>query len=194
MPAGEAPVIWQPDWLAEVVTLVPAHRPAEAILRFDPPAWRGVVATLVAEDGAHVVLRGARGVCRLWLPGGLPPPGTPLVALVDLDPYAAERAAAVLRFWRIVRPWRPAAPYRRAVVPDGEIIGHILTLRALDGSLAGASYRAIAEALFGAERVAREPWKTSSVRAQVIRLVAKGRRLMRGGYRDLLKPPKRRFR
>lgn len=174
---------------------MPAHRPAEAILRFDPPAWLGVAFTLVAEDGAHVVLRGSRGTSRLWLPGGLPQPGTPLTALVDLDPYAAERAMAALRFWRTARPWRPVAPgQRRAAAPDGEIIAHILTLRALDGSLAGASYRAIAEVLFGAERVAREPWKTSSLRAQMIRLVVKGRRLMRGGYRDLLKPPKRRFR
>jgi hypothetical protein len=58
--------------------------------------------------------------------------------------------------------------------------------------LAGASYRTIAEVLFGADRVAAEPWKTSSLRGQVLRLVAEGRRLMRGRYRQLLRPPKRR--
>jgi hypothetical protein len=39
--------------------------------------------------------------------------------------------------------------------------------------------------------VAAEPWHTSSLRGRVIRLAAYGRRLMVGGYRDLLKPRKR---
>lgn len=59
-------------------------------------------------------------------------------------------------------------------------------LRALDGHLAKASYRAIAQQLFGHERLNREPWKTSSLRAMTIRLVRGGIGLMRGGYRKLL--------
>jgi hypothetical protein len=39
-------------------------------------------------------------------------------------------------------------------------------LRALDGHLDQASYREIADALFGAEAVARYAWKTSSIRGQ----------------------------
>ena len=68
----------------------------------------------------------------------------------------------------------------------------IAVLRALDGWLAGASYRALAEGLLGPEALTPSAWKTSSVRGQVIRLIATGRRLMNGGYRDLLKPPRRR--
>ncbi|MCQ4189416.1 DUF2285 domain-containing protein [Methylocystis sp. NLS-7] len=58
-------------------------------------------------------------------------------------------------------------------------------LRALDGHLANASYRDIAQQLFGQERLTREPWKTSSLRAMTIRLVKGGIALMRGGYRKL---------
>ena len=62
-----------------------------------------------------------------------------------------------------------------------------MMLRALDGHLAGASYREIAEHLFERERIEREPWKISSLRAVTIRLVAGGVALMRGGYRKLLR-------
>jgi hypothetical protein len=59
-------------------------------------------------------------------------------------------------------------------------------LRALDGHLAKASYREIAEALFGAHRLQHEAWKTSSLRDRTIRLVRGGVALMRTGYRKLL--------
>ncbi len=54
--------------------------------------------------------------------------------------------------------------------------------------LAGASYRAIAEALFGSGRLTSEPWKTSSLRDTVIRLARTGLAMTRGGYRNLLGP------
>lgn len=59
-------------------------------------------------------------------------------------------------------------------------------LRTLDGRRDGASYRAIATAFFGARRVADEPWKTSSLKAQIARLTAHGRMLIDHGYRRLL--------
>lgn len=60
-------------------------------------------------------------------------------------------------------------------------------LRAVDARRDGASYRAIATAFFGVERVADEPWKTSSVKAQIARLAAHGRMLVDHGYRMLLR-------
>ena len=152
-------------------------------------AWPGRADLLLAEDGAHLLLRTGQATHRLWLPEGLPVPGTPLTVRLDLDAHAAERAAAALRFWRAVT--RPLFHQSAAQPLDRETIRRILTLRALDGALAGASYRTIAEVLFGTERVAAEPWKTSSLRGRVLRLVAEGRRLMEGGYREFLKPVKR---
>ena len=63
----------------------------------------------------------------------------------------------------------------------------MFVLRALDGWLAGASYREIAIALFGAQRVAAD-W-TDPRRYMldgVRRAVSRGRQLMTGGYRQLL--------
>ncbi|WP_288142816.1 DUF2285 domain-containing protein [Mesorhizobium sp.] len=55
-------------------------------------------------------------------------------------------------------------------------------LRALDGSLAGASHREIAEALIGEGRVR----PTGRMRDRIRRAVSRGRTLMNGGYRDFL--------
>jgi hypothetical protein len=171
-----------------MVTLVPAGTGGDTPLRFDPLAWPGRTDTLIAGDGAHLLLRTCHGTHRLWLPEGLPAIGTPLSLRLDLDPYATERAAAALRFWRAVT----LPPSRRTTPPPKrDFVRRTLTLRALDGALAGASYRTIADVLFGTERVGAEPWKTSSLRGQVLRLVAEGRRLMEDGYREFLKQPKR---
>jgi hypothetical protein len=64
-------------------------------------------------------------------------------------------------------------------------------MRALDASLAGHSYREIAEGLFGTERVRARSWKDHDLRSLTIRLVKNGIALMRGGYRALLRPPPR---
>lgn len=59
-------------------------------------------------------------------------------------------------------------------------------LRTIDGRQSGASYRAVATAFFGADRVSAEPWKTSSLKAQVARLASYGRMMIDRGYRQLL--------
>ena len=59
-------------------------------------------------------------------------------------------------------------------------------LRTIDGRRNGASYQTVATVFFGASRVADEPWKTSSLKAQVVRLAAHGRMLINRGYRLLL--------
>ncbi len=83
-------------------------------------------------------------------------------------------------FWRFTRGHaKPTSASR-----DVRLVN---TLRALDGHLSGASYRAIAECLFGSARLDAEPWKSSSVRDATIRLVRNGVALMRGGYRKFLR-------
>jgi hypothetical protein len=66
-----------------------------------------------------------------------------------------------------------------------------LALRALDGHIDGASYRVIAEVLFGRKRIPESAWKTHELRSRTVRLVQAGIALMRGGYRALLRPPSR---
>ncbi|MDI1262676.1 MAG: DUF2285 domain-containing protein, partial [bacterium] len=112
--------------------------------------------------------------------------------------YAAElplyvdfeiRAHAARRLWRALngRATGPAfhelSPQRRQRLA--------LALRALDASVEGNSYRAIAEVLFGAKRIPERAWKTHDLRNRTIRLVQGGLALMRGGYRELLRQGRR---
>jgi len=63
-----------------------------------------------------------------------------------------------------------------------------ISLRVLDGRLAGASYRDIAVALFGRDRV-NEDWNAPGdhLKNRVRRAARRGVALMQGGYRALLK-------
>jgi hypothetical protein len=78
----------------------------------------------------------------------------------------------------------PTAATRAALATD-ERLHHALI--ALDGRLAGKTYREIAITIFGEKRVAEE-WQGPSqfLKDRTRRLVAKGTELMMGGYRDLL--------
>ena len=63
---------------------------------------------------------------------------------------------------------------------------HMRTLQALDGTLAGASQRGVAEVLFGITAVTERWYDDSDLRAQVRRLIRRGQALMGGEYRHLL--------
>jgi len=60
-------------------------------------------------------------------------------------------------------------------------------LQAIDGRMNGASYRQIAGVIFGVDRVASEPWKTSALRDTTTSLVRDGFAMIAGGYRALLR-------
>jgi hypothetical protein len=94
--------------------------------------------------------------------------------------------------WRLLtgEQYRPPDPLTRL-----QRLQLVLALRALDGHLAGATYREIAEVLFGASRVPTGAlWKTHDLRGRTIRLVRTGLKLLRGGYLDLLRSTRRRRR
>ncbi|NEV02015.1 DNA -binding domain-containing protein [Bradyrhizobium uaiense] len=60
-------------------------------------------------------------------------------------------------------------------------------IRAVDGWLEGNGYRNVAQVLFGKARLPDRGWKTHDLRSRTLRLVKMGLRLMRGGYRELLR-------
>lgn len=64
-------------------------------------------------------------------------------------------------------------------------------MRAVDGRTARATYREIAIALYGVDRVAAESWKTSALRDTVIGLVEGGAAMIAGGYLKLLRHRRR---
>lgn len=76
---------------------------------------------------------------------------------------------------------------RSLYAPESQAGRWIDKLRAVDAVNAGASQRDLAVALFGERRVGAE-WSRGSdcLRLRVQRLIREGRRMVRGGYRDLL--------
>ena len=112
------------------------------------------------------------------------------VVILSFDRLFAQRTAAALRLWRATTGRAPGRD--PATIPAARRDRLILALRALDGRLEEASYREIAEALFGVDRIPERGWKTHDLRDRTVRLVRYGLTTMQGGYRQLLFYPYRR--
>jgi hypothetical protein len=169
--------------LPTVVVLEPASSRFEGVLPRDIAALGGQVIEHIDPDGRHLVIRD-HGELRLWMPHVSA--DQPLSVVIPIDQEAETRIKRALGFWHWIA--RPASPITEPFpLTEQQRDRLILMLRALDGRLAKASYREIAEALFGAHRLEREAWKTSSLRDRTIRLVRGSFTLMQSGYRKLLR-------
>jgi len=176
-------------WLAHLnpttVIIVPApERFAEArpIGRLTPAFSRR------AADGEHWLVddRGDRLPVAL-IDGVIST--RPAAVLIPLDSDFTVRTAAALRMWHSTTGQTRGRPADGLTMQQRTRLG--LALRSLDGRLAGYSYRAIAEALFGQARIPAGPdWKTHDQRDRTIRLCRRGLALMRGGYLKLLRHPR----
>ena len=115
--------------------------------------------------------------------------GAPAVML-PLDRLFEIRARSAVRLWRALSGVPPGA--NPAALSQQRQVRLLDALRALDGRQDGASYREIADALFGRRPVSSSGWKTHSLRDRIIRTVRLGETLMQGDYRRLLLHPYRR--
>jgi hypothetical protein len=113
----------------------------------------------------------------------------PAAAIIPFDADFTTRVGALLRLrYCMTDRLHTRAPERLTTQRRQRLT---LTLRALDGRLARASYRVIAQSLFGCARLpAGAAWKTHDLRDRTIRLARSGLRLMQGGYLDLLRSPR----
>lgn len=115
----------------------------------------------------------------------------PAAVVIPLMPDFPARANAAVRLWRLATGQPKPSPHKSVTLQQRRRLA--LTLRALDGHHEGEQYRAIAKGLFGRARVPTgSAWKTHDLRDRTIRLVRTGLALMRGGYRNLLRLPRRR--
>ena len=141
-----------------------------------------------ANDGSYWLLSSGDNRLSAVLIGGTNA-AMPAAIVLPLDADFAARADAALRLWRVVIG-RPRSRPPEWLTSQRRHRLH-LTLRTLDGRLAGESYRVIAQSLFGRARIpAGAGWKTHELRDRTIRLARAGLELMRGGYLDLLRYPR----
>ncbi len=114
--------------------------------------------------------------------------GDALAAVIPLDEMTPDRLTALGRFW--------SAATGRAAPADPRMTPQRLhrarqMLRAVDARETGATYRAIAQFLFPQHENDAASWVGSAIREATIRLARDGMKLVRGGYRALLRRPRR---
>jgi Uncharacterized conserved protein (DUF2285) len=140
---------------------------------------------VIAEEGPGRLIERRGNLFRLHIVEPLE--GQTPCAILPLDRLFDIRASAALRLWRALAE-RPPGP-NPAALPATRRDRLVLALRALDGRLEKASYRDIAEVLFGTDRMPERGWKTHDLRDRTIRLARLGHAIMQGGYRRLLLYP-----
>jgi hypothetical protein len=175
-------VIWSPRANPACLILEPPPR----FLRDQTPVDADTSPPQHAPEGVYAIHRAADGAQIVFV--GDPGEGSPLAAVIALDDDTLTRIEALARFWRA---WQ-----RRHVPADNRVTPQQrrrlrLMMRAVDGRTAQATYREIAIALYGVDRVAAEPWKTSALRDTVIGLAEGGAAMIAGGYLKLLRRRRR---
>jgi hypothetical protein len=164
------------------LTALPADL-AEPRFRLPPR----ILDSIPAADGAEHLVEHRGVVFRVHIDAtGTEPPAV----IIPLDPLFEIHVAAALRLWRGLSGRNPGPDPGMLSKPRRDRL--ILALRALDGRQEDATYREIAEVLFGVAGVSERGWKSHDLRDRTIRLVRFGLGMMQGGYRRLLLHPYRR--
>lgn len=182
--AMDEPVFWAPEVDTGLVLVGTA--PEELRSGTEPRVPHEPTLAQSQTDGGYMVHgEGASAVHSVLLDGAAP--HDQLAIIIPLDAAMPDRLAAAERFWRILRgvpaPNTRLSPQRRRRVRQ--------MLRSVDGRRCDASYREIADTLFGHRRVQADLWHESSLRYATMRLVRDGMAMIDGGYRDLLRHRRR---
>ena len=182
MPANKVTVFWHPEIVPTAVVL--GHTPGSFAggRLLDKDLLARAVAHHHGHDGLHVLLPGGH---HIWLVEH--GPGAPIAAVIPLDEDFLLRVTGALRLRRHLNG-QPAGPMPRPLQLTPRHRKRLIQmLRALDGRLSEATYREIAELIFGPNTVHEPGWKTLPVRAQTIRLVKDAIAMMNRGYLNFLK-------
>ena len=111
-----------------------------------------------------------------------------LAALLIIDDLLPDRLTALARFWAAIKNRR--APADPRVTPQRQRRARLM-LRVVDARVAGASYRQIAAQLFPNLKHDSETWVENPVRETTVRIARDGLAFVGGGYRRILRLPRR---
>lgn len=185
--ARDAHPAWFPDH-GTVMLLYPDADPPLDALPFE--FWRIPGQKQLTHDGQRLLLVARLPGCCLRL--ALAPTLDEGMAYVHAfrachSPSARYRAFADELDKLTAARAEPVATTKHR--PSQTMLLELHTLQALDGTLAGASLRTVADVLYGSDAVAADWHADGDLRARVRRLVQRGKKLMCGGYRRLAQLP-----
>lgn len=182
--ARDAHLDWFPD-PSSVVHVYPDADPAADALPFQ--LWRIPGRKHLTHDGKRLVLTTqlVSRMLRMTISPVLED-GMAYVYAVRPDCQLRERWRAIEAELAMLNAENVHCTAIATNRPDRTSMLHMRTLQALDGMLAGASQRGVAEVLFGITTVTERWYEDSDLRAQVRRLIRRGQTLTGGGYRRLL--------
>lgn len=181
-PALDARVA-QPAWIEDPTNLTRLTIDSQSTAdRFS--FWKLPGRKRLAHDGSRLVLTARAGgrKLRVALEGGIHE-GSPIAYLIPADAQASIR-------WRAIEYQRELLAQKSCgaalAAPDRIALMHMRSIQALDGRHAGASQRAIAEILFGADEVDKRWLQDGELRAQVRHLLRRGEEHSQQQYLRLL--------
>jgi hypothetical protein len=200
--AGGCRFAIDPDLRADQapVVFLPHLDPGTALLAAAPATFEGIptVSAITSifqrstRDFTYWIIEDSHGRLPVVRVRGVSAP-VPAAAIVPIDADFTTRLGALSRLRNHMTGRLHARPPERLTRQRRQRLA--LALRALDGRLAHATYRVIAQGLFGRAGLAvGAAWKTHDLRDRTIRLTRSGWKLMHGGYLDLLRSPQPRHR
>ena len=187
MPAADAPVVWLPD--VEHAAIV-----ARADVRGDASSRNFALATARLRAHLHFDGHGRQIItldnesCRVTLivDGALASLGPVRLCVGSVGVSGlADHVYRLNALAHVLIAQRYFGPLRRPGAVDARHLRN--SIIALDGERAGASRRQIASVIYGQTAVSQQ-WNDPSgrLKAMVKRDVLRGRRLVSGGWRDLI--------
>lgn len=177
------PIFWTPQTDPAAVPFIAGPRPA------------GDISVRLDDLQARAIFETDAGLIRIEIRGdpydiaiAELDETRPLGALIIFDELTPDRLTAVARLWH--------AMFGKNVPPDPRMTPQRRQrarqmLRAVDARQAGATYRVIARHLFPKYENSPASWVGNPIRETTVRLARDGLKLVRGGYRTLLRRPRR---
>ena len=182
VPAHTQQIFWTPQIDPAAILFAAGPRPDGFSITADELRLRAIF----QHDPSHLRLdiRGEHYDVTL----ADPQDENPLAAMVMFDALTPDRQTALTRFWSAIKGKR--VPNDPRMTPQRRERARQM-LRAVDGRRAGATYRSIGEVLFPGHRIDAASWAGDALREITIRLARDGVKLVEGGYRSLLRRPRR---
>jgi hypothetical protein len=176
--------LWQPQ-PEGVVRLTAAERQLAHVARFSLWALPGLKSLFHDSHGLRLTLLLGGRIVRVDLACGLGEDNA-FAYVITAGPHATLQWQAARSLRSLLEGASHGAGPVVAARPTRAAMAHMRSLQALDATLAGASHRDVAQAIFGVRRVAEAWHPDSELRAQTRHSIHRAHAFMQHDYRRLL--------